>query len=371
MHRRSALVRLFAGLITLAIAPASFAQTPRIQVKSVASEPPRGERGARDARLVQLRARVADKPRDRTARFALVDELRASGHLREAIEQARQWRAHDAYNLLVVRLLGDMQAELGDRRGALRTWSSVVELLPQDASAHRALASALKQAGELKAACARLARSVQLNPDDPRLAFELADCQQRTGHVAEAEEGFERIAALTTAPDLIRVPARQRLAQVYGERQRAATSNGDAAGATNFAAKRAALAVAGGSSSDIKVFLTWDTDRSDVDLWITTPAGERVWYRARRAKDGSALFGDVTSGYGPETFSAPIATPGTYTVQVNYFSTARRGLREARGEIAVVLAEGRPEQRRVVLPYRLYQPGQTVTVARIVVDSPR
>jgi tetratricopeptide (TPR) repeat protein len=57
---------------------------------------------------------------------------------------------------VVVRLLGERYAEQGDRRKARRAYSAVVDLLPKEASAHRALASVLKQAGDLPAAYDRL-----------------------------------------------------------------------------------------------------------------------------------------------------------------------------------------------------------------------
>ena len=264
-------------------------------------------------------------------------------------------------------MIGDLQARLGDRAAAMRTWSAVVELLPQDAAAHRALASALKQAGELKGACARLRRAVQLHRYDHRLRFELGDCEHRSGELDRAQSLFANIVADEKAPKLVRGPAGQRFAQVLGELQRRAVAAGEHERAVALGDKRKALQLQGGLNSDIKVFLSWDTDRSDIDLWVTNPLGQRVWYRQRKGRAGDALFGDVTTGYGPEMYSAPRARRGIYKVQVNYFGTRRRGLREARGEVVIVTQEGIAKGRRVALPYRLFKPGQTVTVAEIMV----
>lgn len=337
------------------------------RIEPVASEPPR-PKGA-NARVAVQEQRVADKPRDRLARFNLVMALRDAGRLEDALAAAKAWRAHDAYNLLAARLVGDLYAALGQPRAALRSWSAVVELLPNDASAHRALASALKQAGALEAACGRLQRAVSLHPDDTRLGFELADCAYRQGHLERAREGFERIAANEKTPKLIAMPSKQRLAQVYAQLARRAGRSGKRGEAKQLRKLRNQLVIDGGTSSDLKVFLTWDTDRSDVDLWVITPTGERIFYSHKRGKHGGALFGDVTTGYGPETFSAPRATRGVYQVIVHYFGTRRRGLREARGEVAIVLHEGTSREVRKVLPYRLYKPRQKVTVARIHVTA--
>ena len=231
------------------------------------------------------------------------------------------------------------------------------------------MASALKQAGEVKAACERLQAAVRLRADDPRLAFELADCQWRIGQHDQAQARFEAIVANKDTRSLIRHPARQRLARIHGAARQLALQRGDADAARQRAAAITALKLHGGTHNHIKVYLTWDTDRSDVDLWVTNPKGEKVYYSHRKGRFGGELFGDVTDGYGPESFTATEAAPGVYTVQVHYFGTSRNGLKEARGEVAVLLNEGSAKERRVVLPYRLYRPGQKVTVARIRVDG--
>ncbi|MCO4763194.1 MAG: hypothetical protein KC502_16875, partial [Myxococcales bacterium] len=267
-------------LVLTAVALPSLGAPPTARIEAVNSEP----KPDKKTDISALQAQISDKPRDRKARFRLVMALRAAGRLQQALTAARAWRAHDAYNLLVVRLIGDLHAALGDRHAALRSWSSVVELLPNDASAHRALASALKQAGAISAACQRLARAVELHPDDTRLRFESADCSHRLGQLNQAKLGFEAIAANDKTPKLIRAPTLQRLAQVYAQLARGADKSGDRAAATELRAKRAALTVPGGTNSDLKVFLTWDTDRSDIDLWVVTPKGERIWYSHRKGK---------------------------------------------------------------------------------------
>jgi tetratricopeptide (TPR) repeat protein len=291
--------------------------------------------------------------------------------LDDALAAAREWRAADAYNLVVVRMLGDIYSELGDRERARRAYSAVVELLPKDASAQRALASVLKQSGDLDGAHERLRAAIDLGAADRRLGFELADVANRLGRTGEARERFEAIVADEAAADSIRYPAKQRLAQIYNQLARDAAAKGDSAGAAALRTKIEKLSLKGGTENDIKVYLTWDTDRSDVDLWVTNPAGERVFYSHRNGKFGEALYDDVTTGYGPESFTAPRARAGDYVVQVNYYGAGRGNFAEARGEVVVVLDEGKPTEQRHVLPYRLYEEKQVVTVARIHVEGGR
>ena len=326
------------ALLALCTTSAGAKTISRLSLTQVETEPAGSRTATGD--LAALRASVDKDPKDRAARFALVRALMRAKQFDEALAAAKAWRSIDAYNLVVVRLLGDVYSELGDRNNARRAYSAVVELLPKDASAHRALASVLKQAGDLKGAYDRLRAAEDAGGSDRRLAFELADVAARLGQTDEAKQRFESIVADPETHEAVRYPAQQRL-----------------------------NAISGGTVNDIKVYLTWDTDHSDVDLWVTTPAGEKVFYSHRKGKNGEALFDDVTTGHGPEAFTAAKAASGEYLVQVNYFGRGRSNFSEARGEVTIVLDEGRPTESKQVLPYRLYDEKQTVTVAKVRVGG--
>jgi tetratricopeptide (TPR) repeat protein len=331
---------------------------------------PTGSRSEIDeTELAALRTAVIKDPKDRAARFALVRGLQRAKKIDEALIAAQEWRTIDAYNLVVVRLLGDLYSELGDRAKARRAYSAVVELLPKDAAAHRALASVLKQAGDLRGAYDRLTAAGAPSAKDRRLAFELADVAARLGQIAEARERFEAIIDDPETSDAVRYPAKQRLAQIYQQLRREAQATAKSDDASNYAKSIKELKLSGGTENDIKVYLTWDTDHSDVDLWVTNPAKEKVFYSHRKGTFGEALFDDVTTGYGPESFTAPRAAAGEYVVQVNYFGRGRSNFSEARGEVVIVLDEGKPTERKHVLPYKLFDETQTVTVARIKVGG--
>jgi tetratricopeptide (TPR) repeat protein len=350
-----------ASLIVGGVAGATGSPHPRLSLVAGDKEPTTDTGRPDETALDGLRKAVADAPKDREARFALVRGLMRAGKLDDALTEARAWRAIDAYNLVVVRLIGDLDTALGKTAEARRAYSAVVELLPKDASAQRALASVLKQAGDLDGAYQRLTAASQLAPKDRRLAFELADVANRLGRKDEAHDRFKAIVDDPETPEPVRYPSAQRLAQIDHARARDASP----ADAAALEAEIAALHIKGGAENDIKVYLTWDTDKSDVDLWVTNPAGERVYYQHKEGQFGEALFDDVTTGYGPESFTAPHAKGGEYLVQVNYYGAGRSNFSEARGEVVVILDEGRPTEARQVLPYRLFAVGQTVTVARI------
>jgi tetratricopeptide (TPR) repeat protein len=358
-----------AGVAAMAATAPAAAPTSRLHVIKGDQEPADARDAISAADLEALRSAVAASPKDREARFALVHGLMRANQLADALAAAKEWRAIDAYNLVVVRMIGDLDSELGKRDEARRVYSAVVELLPKDAGAQRALASVLKQAGDLRGAYERLRDAADLAPKDRRLAFELADVANRLGETAEARQRFEEVVADPETPDPVRYPAKQRLAQIYHQLARDARAAGKPADAAALADQIKALALPGGTENDLKIYLTWDTDHSDVDLWVTNPAGERVFYQHKQDKFGGALYDDVTTGYGPESFTAPSAQPGDYIVQVNYFGAGRSNFAEARGEVVIVTDEGKPSEHKEVLPYRLFAVKQTVTVARIHVSK--
>jgi Flp pilus assembly protein TadD len=346
-------------------------QAPPPRVLSIVplDSEPKGIQTPSAEELASLGRDVQEHPDDRAKRLSLVRGLLGAKDLDGALAQAKAWRAKDAYNLVAVRALGDVYMDRGAKEDAERVYSSIVELLPRDPDAQRALATLLKQRGDLAAAKTRLLAAVDGRPGDSRLLFELADVELRLGQTDSATQRLEAVIAAEDTPQQIRYPAKQRLGQILGEARRNAETSGDEAKAKALTGRIDALDLQGGLQNDIHVFLTWDTDRTDVDLWVTTPRGEKVFYSHRKGAGGEALFDDVTTGYGPESFTAKSAQAGEYLVQVNYYSAHRGAFPEARGEVVVVLDEGRKGEAKHVLPYRLFAEKQTVNVAKIRVGG--
>ena len=70
----------------------------------------------------------------------------------------------------------------------------------------------------------------------------------------------------------------------------------------------------------IQVTLTWDNS-SDLDLWVTDPSGERIYYGHRTSASGGYLDYDDTNGFGPENvFWETSAPAGIYVVEIDYYS---------------------------------------------------
>lgn len=63
--------------------------------------------------------------------------------------------------------------------------------------------------------------------------------------------------------------------------------------------------------ADLRVVINWDTDASDMDLWVTDITGEKCYYSHRLTTHGGHLSRDVTQGYGPEEYLVRKALPGS------------------------------------------------------------
>ncbi len=70
----------------------------------------------------------------------------------------------------------------------------------------------------------------------------------------------------------------------------------------------------------LQIGLSWSTDGTDVDLWVTDPAGETIDYTNTTSASGGYLDRDDVDGYGPENiYWANNIPDGNYLVQVHYF----------------------------------------------------
>src|SRR5262249_26236157 len=97
--------------------------------------------------------------------------------------------------------------------------------------------------------------------------------------------------------------------------------------------------------SDLRVTISWNTDATDVDLWVIEPDGTKCFYSHPRTRNGGELSQDQTQGYGPERYQVAKAVPGTYTVIVHYYSTNPNLLGgETHVQVTVARKAGSPQE---------------------------
>ncbi|MGD7411688.1 YfaP family protein, partial [Ralstonia pseudosolanacearum] len=111
---------------------------------------------------------------------------------------------------------------------------------------------------------------------------------------------------------------------------------------------------AGKTRPRLRVLLSWDTDGTDLDLHVISPDGQHAWYGNRVTANGGALDVDVTTGYGPEIYSNPAPSPGTYLVYVNYYGSGNDSSIITTAQVTIITDENTPAERQqtFVMPMR-------------------
>ena len=114
---------------------------------------------------------------------------------------------------------------------------------------------------------------------------------------------------------------------------------------------------------DIRVVLTWDTDNSDMDLWVTDPEEERCYYGHRQTYLGGIISQDVTGGYGPEEFMLKKASKGNYKIEVNYYGNrSQKQLLPVSLRITFFTHYGTPQEKKQETTVRLSNQREVIEV---------
>jgi len=220
----------------------------------------------------------------------------------------------------VYRLLGDLWREAGDSERAYLAYTSIVDVRPGDADAHRELGRALREMKKYDEALAQFERSKQLRPEEPDRWSDIAETLACTDSAA-AERCYEEIAKRTWEPRF-----QETVRSVQAGRQLLALENAKRAGDGDRVREiRRVLSeyhVPEGLY-DLKVIMTWDT-QTDIDLDILDPTGEHVYHGNSSSKAGGKYWVDNTRGLGPETFTLSRAPVGVYRIGAHFHSGSGR-----------------------------------------------
>ena len=118
----------------------------------------------------------------------------------------------------------------------------------------------------------------------------------------------------------------------------------------------------------LRVVMAWDTDDTDIDMWVSDPNGERASYANRLTYQGGAMSPDATGGYGPEEFSLKAAKPGKYGVEAQFFGHRQQVLSAGTTVmVRVTTGFGTPQARDEWTTLRLTRGQETVRVAEVEV----
>lgn len=115
--------------------------------------------------------------------------------------------------------------------------------------------------------------------------------------------------------------------------------------------------------ADLRVVITWDTDNSDMDLWITDPDGEKCYYGNTITKSGGKISKDFLDGRGPEEWMIRHSKKGKYKIQANYYGTRQQTLIGPTTLHAKLITNwNRPNQKEKVITIRLGKNNEIIDI---------
>jgi len=301
--------------------------------------------------LMQLRAAEEDQRRDRLQGIALDDVPRegrdlvrrlaaaeaaafqpalplldrplAGGAERIGAEVAyRSERAEDAMDVKTYDRIARARAMAGDTFGAIRALSCLVEQRPRSAEANRLVGYACLSLGQYEVA-AELFERVRLNrPFEPQSYLEEALALEAAGDWGAAARNYEILwaRAFPRHDAECKVVGAYHYARMLGGLLREGDLAAEARAAVE--ARRDALQARLGDDlarTALQCVIHWNTDSTDIDLWVLEPEGERCYYQRRQTAAGGKLFWDNTTGYGPELYRRRPGGSGRYDVLIHFY----------------------------------------------------
>ncbi len=120
---------------------------------------------------------------------------------------------------------------------------------------------------------------------------------------------------------------------------------------------------------EARIVLTWDSDLTDMDLWVTEPSGELCMYNHNRTTIGGMISNDFTQGYGPEEYCIRKAMKGQYKIQANFYGSRQQSLSGPTTLQAEIITNfGRPNEKRQAITLRLEKAKDVVDVGTITIE---
>ncbi|MET0392365.1 MAG: VIT domain-containing protein [Chitinophagaceae bacterium] len=250
--------------------------------------------------------------------------------------------------------------EHGDKPAGLLVLSNICEMKLENAELLRLVANQLLDAGEKELAVETLREVLKIREEEPQSYRDLALACNETGRHDEALELLYKLVLGTWDGRFGDVKA-----IALNELNAIASAH---AGRVNISAVDPRFIYA--MPVDVRIVVGWNTDNSDIDLWVTDPRKEKCFYEHKETSIGGKLSSDVTQGYGPEEFCLRKARNGNYTVEVNLYGDSRQTLG---GPIAIradlYTDFGRPTQQKKTVNLRVTSNKEVINIGSLKFGS--
>lgn len=248
----------------------------------------------------------------------------------------------------------------GEKDLALRILSNIAELQTENHQLLRVLGHRLQQLGYLFLAEKTFRRVLEIREEEPQsyrdLALALADNNK-------TQEAIDILYGMITKSWNSRFPGIELIA--VGEMNNIIANTKKKPDLSAIDPRLLAnLPV------DIRVVLNWDADNCDMDLWVTSPDGEKCFYGNKTTQTGGQMSNDFTGGYGPEEFMIKKAISGNYVIEINYFGNHQQKLTgPTTVQVELYTQYGTRNQRKQEITLRLEDSKEVVKVGELNFDN--
>jgi Ca-activated chloride channel homolog len=243
-----------------------------------------------------------------------------------------------------------------NKKLALQVLSNIVELGLEDPALYRVTAHRLAQKEELELSRLLFEKVLKLRPEEPQSYRDLAlvlDQMKLYGRAVELL--YHVVLNQWDRFDAIEVIALMELNRILARAERAGKG-------VSLVDKRLTKLL----DVDVRIILTWDTDMTDMDLWVTEPSGEKAYYGNNNTTIGGLVSRDFTQGYGPEEYVLKKSMSGQYKLEANYYGSSAPTLTGAVTlQVDVFTNYGRANEKRQTLTIRLTQSKDVVHVGDV------
>ncbi len=269
-----------------------------------------------------------------------MEKTAAANFLKKYLELKKQYADQPSFYIDVARFLFQQK----EKKLAVQVLSNVAEMKLEEASLMRMLANQLMEVGEKELAVETYRDILNMREEEPQSYRDLALALNETGAYNEAVQLMYKLLLGTwhgRFTDVKSIALNEMNAIISAHPGKVQTAGID---------PRLIFAM----PVDVRIVISWNTDNSDMDLWVTDPRKEKCSYENTATSLGGRISQDVTGGYGPEEFMLKKAVNGKYKVEVNLYGDNRQTLG---GPIAIkadlFTDYGKPTQKRETINFRV------------------
>ena len=316
---------------------------------AVGGAPPAAQQPSAAA-TIHLQAWAPDSPYAKRLRAAKADQIYAL-----YLDERDSHVDSTAFYLDVADLL-----LLNERRvEALRVLSNLAELDLENRHVLRVLGYRLMQAKQWALAVHVFRQVLEMAEEEPQSGRDLALALAAAGQRQQAIEHLYGVALGDWDQRFAGIPA------IVLNEMNAIIANSPTRLDTSFIDRR----LLQNMPLSLRAVLSWDSDNSDMDLWVTDPNGEKCFYGNARTYQGGLISNDFTGGYGPEEFVLRDAKPGLYRVEAHYFGDRQQIVTGATTlSLSLSTGWGTPRQQDRTVTLRLSGKKESVLVGEFEVE---